>query len=1046
MSADWYVARDGATFGPYAWDRLPEMVAAGQIVAGDLVIGPGYKAWTPAEQVAELGLSIPPAPSPPPAAPRSGLGVRGCFVLATGAALLLAAGIVGLSLWWLWRSRPGTGPGVEYVEQRYETKPVVAPQASPESSGPRDLERSTDEVRLSDGTALSVRGLAPGSRLRVTLERRANDEAIGLEGLEATGALRVVTVDDVRVGAGTLGFHRPAARIVLPAREAGVLDPQTVQVARQGWRRVGGRLVERVDVLPVVRDGQGNLVARDPWFLDGLHGAPAAAAAADVVPSRWRSGTPTAKTLLALAAGPPSAGPTARNAIRYFAVTFQQSINWNRMPHLVRMVPRPGDPARRVPVHKLSPWDQEQELAKPVQNVFVLVHGRNEMEKSGLGTPAQIGEPWWYAYKRDVWTHFYEVYARDHPKRLGSTVFFEFVYPTFRPIFQGDGPNAELLDQALRKSLEKQLQPGYPFNLFLVAHSMGGVVSRAAAQHFEGGLADSFRHLATWGTPHLGSPLVSLNYLLISPYHSLDVSDWQVGSDAREWLLGSVLITDNPGTMDLRWTNGGPGHLSELRFDSLGFGYDWEAIDRAFPSREAAARVVDLRRGSQFYNQNLRLLNGRDRHAGSEKYVFMYGVTAKGIDLDWNRDVVETGFDAARLRGQGEIGLGATTLWVLTDDPSQTYRGVPRGHGDGAVPILSMSGLDLAGTTVALGDCDHEEYFGAPDSPGRFTVPGKARATARATLSALGVGSVKRYDPPLIRLKLERDGDVAALLKSQLDGDLEIEAELEWPGDDRPERRVDVARVEAFARKPGASERTPVFARDLAPRGGSRFLLGVSPRDLRRAGLGRTSDVELLVRLFFRDQTRLESEPLVLTGQELLSGSFLGKFRATAVNREFLLRRGLRDGDDEHTRMMNDIARARNRTRLQSLEWAGLGKENGLTLSILSVAENSGEPENLEGRFFVDVIFRGPRLIPNSFRPYRDKREGEIRLELTPRSFKATKKQVIDDGGLKATFVYAIEGQLRGETLAGTWSVTEDGTRTFAGTFTADRMGGVDDE
>jgi hypothetical protein len=36
--------------------------------------------------------------------------------------------------------------------------------------------------------------------------------------------------------------------------------------------------------------------------------------------------------------------------------------------------------------------------------------------------------------------------------------------------------------------------------------------------------------------------------------------------------------------------------------------------------------------------------------------------------------------------------------------------------------------------------------------------------------------------------------------------------------------------------------------------------------------------------------------------------------------------------------------------------------------------------------------------------------------------------------------VYKVSGRLQGDTLSGTWNITENGTRTFAGTYTANRF------
>ena len=1089
---EWYVSRQGKQYGPYLWERLAQMAAARQVLPDDLVWGPGLASWTRADRVPNLLFErlAPPAPPVPPARPAQPVspvepaaipqappvqprpapaasggrhGLRACLVTALIGGVLLLLGAGGYLLWrykpWQGKAgRPATErnfPLVEYVGEQFETQPVVAPGTAPGSSGSVEIGPAAAETAgLSDGTSVAFPGLSEGDRVQVTVEREAGDPGLQIEGIQATGSARVLTLDTVRLSDPAQAFARLVPRIVIPAKETGSLAPETILLARLGQRLVEGQgMAERVDFLPVVRDGEGNYVAMDIWlpYSPAAQGAPGTTGRAPdpgpaASPSPLLSGTGGGGHPLALAFFTPVFGaaplgvPANPKAVKYVAVSYQQSVNWNRKPQLVRMVPNRGDPARRIPLYKLPKFEQELELAKPVQNVFVLVHGRNEVEKSGLDTPPQIKDPWWYAYKRDVWTHFYGAFQADHKDMLGSTVFFEFIYPSFRPIFQGDGPTAEFFAQLIREQLKKQLDLKQSFNLFIVAHSMGGVVSRAGVQGFEGGLADNFRHLATWGTPHLGSPLVSLNYMLISPYHKLEITGPDVSGGWRKTLLGSVLITDNPGTMDLRWTNGNAGYRSELVFDKMGFIYDGDYIHKRFKTEAEADPVVNLRTGSFLYNENLSRLNASDKYSGTDKYIFLYGITAKGVKLEWSGNVFDKGFEAEAVSGQSEIGLGATTLWLLVESPKTPYLGVPQGESDGAVPILSMTGHGLGAKTVFLGECDHEEYFGAPDSPGHFTIAGKASVTARTTLSNLGIGSVERFNPPKIQLKLRREEDVKALLAGDLDGDLEIEGELVWPGDSNPSRRIKPDKVEASVSRKGGRGGDPVEARNLSVESGGRFRAGIYVQDLRDAGLDRKTDLELCVRLFFKDDTELISEPLVLTGQEVLRGSFVGTIRATSINREYLLNRNMRSGEDEMTRIRNEVTRSRNEIYLKNIEYFGVSKDNGLTLSIFSVAANSGEADLLEGKYWVDLIFRGPRLIPNDFRAYKDNRNGVVRLTLTADTFEVVKTQTFQEGDLATTMIYKVSGKLSGDTLSGTWTITENGTQTFAGSYTAKRL------
>src|SRR5215468_8401409 len=62
---DWYVARDGETFGPFTFDVMLKGVRDGELTPQDLVWSPGALDWQPASNVAGL-FSPPPLPTPPP--------------------------------------------------------------------------------------------------------------------------------------------------------------------------------------------------------------------------------------------------------------------------------------------------------------------------------------------------------------------------------------------------------------------------------------------------------------------------------------------------------------------------------------------------------------------------------------------------------------------------------------------------------------------------------------------------------------------------------------------------------------------------------------------------------------------------------------------------------------------------------------------------------------------------------------------------------------------------------------------------------------------
>ncbi len=69
MAAQWYLALDGESKGPFDPEQIRTMLAQGQITPDTLVYGPGAGEWTPLQNVAELARLLregTPSPPPPP--------------------------------------------------------------------------------------------------------------------------------------------------------------------------------------------------------------------------------------------------------------------------------------------------------------------------------------------------------------------------------------------------------------------------------------------------------------------------------------------------------------------------------------------------------------------------------------------------------------------------------------------------------------------------------------------------------------------------------------------------------------------------------------------------------------------------------------------------------------------------------------------------------------------------------------------------------------------------------------------------------------------
>jgi len=982
---------------------------------------------------------------------------RTCLVVAAGFLIIIT--LVVLAALVIWLKPADSSP--EFANEdvnNFETFPVVSGETTTAGSGSVLIGAAgVQAAALPDGTRLSFPDLGPETSIRLTLERRSNDVRPDLAGLETTGGMRLVNLEDARLspddpdGVGLMPF------ITIPAVEIGQVDRRTVQIARVGDVVIDGELFSnRLLLLPVVADSDGNLVARDvwlpcsPWFKNrsvqnGLQERNAMTptiqansavrySKASLFPSDVLAGTIATGTTLGV-------GRSGPNIIRYVAITFHQHINWVRLPNLVRMVPDKKLVEKRKPMSRLSKALQEKERKKPVQNVFVLVHGRNEAEKAGIGVPPEISYPWWYGYKRDVWTHFYATFLKNREDLADCTVFYEFIYPTFRPIFQGRGHLSDFFQKQVREQLKAELDNDLKFNLFIVAHSMGGVVSRAGVQYFDKKLDECLQHLATWGTPHHGSPLVTLNYALISPYYKLGTARRKLSREWRDYLVKSFLVTDTPGTVDLRWTNGTPSHKSELTLDVRFFHYDWPVILKDFKTKALADPVVNLRHGSVLYNENLRRLNANDRYARSSKYIFFYGIAAERVDVDTSAGKWDIAFQVDALRRLSEIGQGATMNWLLVDNHTTKYRGVAQGRSDGAVPILSMTGHDVAGRVVRLGACNHEDYFGAPTSPGSFTTSGLANATAKKTLEGLGFGRKKEYEAPTIKLRLEHHGSIKRSLKEGSREDIRFSGKFVWPGDRQPKHRLAKDALAICLFEPDETGKrkslTGLTVKDFTMQPDGEFQFVVNLREMSRAGLDEDRPMVLLAKLQFKDLTELESEELELMDDTNLLGNYKGTWQVLKMDRNYLLNRRLLPGNDRYTKMRNDIIMTRNRNYVHGLERAGLKRENSFFISIGTVAENSGEPELLEGKYIIFVNPGSVSLFPHDYRSYKDRRTGELELTVKKSSFHLKNTIVKQEDGQSVTYVYRMDGTLSGGTLKGNWSVMDNGTEIFNGNYTA---------
>jgi hypothetical protein len=648
---------------------------------------------------------------------------------------------------------------------------------------------AADPVSLSlpDGTGVTLAAL--GADLTVTLTRETEALAAPAAGLVPSGSLRELRIE--ADGPLALGV---VPRLTIPRAEIGGLDPRLVWVARVA-DVVGERgvIADAVLYLPARYDAAGRVVVQDVFFGDTV-----AAAAAR------RGGR---------------AGLALR--IRYITLGFQGQINAERRSQLVRMLPDAKAPAARRRLTELSAAVQAEANLRPVQNVIVLVHGHNESEGAGLPQPNSLipstaPAPWHIDYKMDVWTYVYREFLRETDAgasvygNLGQcTRFYEFIYPSWQSIFET--LNAKLAG-ALAAELKVQLDLKQDFNLFVVAHSMGGLVARAGLNECGDDLGDRLQRLVTWGSPHHGAGMYSLCLLAhADPPYALDLAPDSALVTHWHYLRSKLaaVAMDTPGMRDLRWDNHLPLDLFPTTMTPL--------------QHALAPAVYSLEDGPWLYNRNLQILNEHDRFAtagaepnklNAKRCVFMYGITSKQagsfalvppdntkrllylLTESWTSMAVD---ELRRIRLLG-TGLGATINRHIIANPTTAYLGQTLADSDGAVPITSMTGAGLDVIPHYLGDVDHEEYYGAPlpiDEAGNREVraEGAAQDTATATFSRLALLD-PIYACPEVRIESPA-ADAPRPATAATSWTFPLRGRLVWPGDAKPGLRLKAKGVKA---------------------------------------------------------------------------------------------------------------------------------------------------------------------------------------------------------------------------------------------------------
>lgn len=600
-------------------------------------------------------------------------------------------------------------------------------------------------VALPDRTAVSLPEL--GAPFDLALEREAGADTdfasviASRPGLQATGSVRGVYT----LGVGATDGVKP--QITIPASEAAGLNPDTLAVLRIGPAVVEGEMdFAHVSLLPLRRNAQGDFVFVDPITRDGLF------------PPAQAQGTSGRARILAARRTSVIDRYEWIGGARYQLVTFQTSLNWAREPQLVRMVPdatRAADGWRR-------PATEAELLSlarQPMCQIVLLVHGHNEEEEDGDAL-ATAPAPWMQTYKRLVWDLLYQqALAKDWEDRplypTACTAFYEYIYPSYRPIYSPvsdlGGGLRETLGESLGRlvadefkrspQLAAALAGDMPLGVVVVGHSQGGLVARAGLRFMPEVFKRRVERLITWGTPHHGASLYSLRFAMLQG-HDMVIDGYRLPLQTLVQYKVASQALDTPGTRDLRL---------EARYR------DRIDLRSLFPHMDAAAQdsLAPL-----LYSANLTEFNtsiGTREIDPGPTYTFLTGTKLNSATLDL---VDDTGAWWAQLRSRQALrfqsGASATEKGATLDRLllRSGYR-----QSDGAVPVFSQQGAGLYGPTAeAMGDVDHEEFYGA-EPPHRLPASlAKGRLTAEKTFQRARLDASDRACPSLAGLAQAQDG------------------------------------------------------------------------------------------------------------------------------------------------------------------------------------------------------------------------------------------------------------------------------------------------
>jgi predicted outer membrane repeat protein len=628
------------------------------------------------------------------------------------------------------------------------------------------------EIVLEDGTRFVMEG--NGSEMTAEAGRGPVDIAISnyvpeSAGFRVTGSIRTL---EVRGSGDPVGI-KPI--ISIPMEEIGSVNPETVVILRIGDLGIDGELLEDYGtVLPVIRIEDNKLKFVDALFPDCVLAEEGLGQTPDSRVDSWVGN------------------------VKYALLTFDKALNWSKRPELERMVPdtMKSDDGFRKLWRRSTKKEQTKLRTQPICNIVLLVHGHNELEKDGF-LPSVIDEPWGIGYKRLVWDLLYEEFAKGGSQDLPEecTAFYEFIYPTYRPIFspvlEKSGFRIPTLGEDLGRmvnerllgdeQIKKMLDEGMTFNLYVVAHSQGGLVSRAGLRFMDERLLERLRKVVTWGSPHGGAGLYSLLYAL-AVGHDIVINGIRfplqnIGQSKGYKNEIASIAMDAPGIRDLRWD------VSKKELLRLG------ELLRENTATLNEFKDTELPYGSLFYSENLKLFNETEgQWSGNllqNKYLFYQGITPKIAPIESTSAWIF--WELHKFKSDATpIEKGAQLNRLVMNDPHK--------DSDGAAPLSSQGGQYIfSGGGVErrlFQDIDHEEFYGSEAPQRDETTKNKGRMIAKETFTDLGL-TLPRSKCPVLEFE-EKDNPDTLILEGEIVFPIYSVAE---GGDGKPGKRI--SRMEA---------------------------------------------------------------------------------------------------------------------------------------------------------------------------------------------------------------------------------------------------------